>query len=109
LASDAPLTALHPPLDNVLQTIDHFEFLALELHFHGWKAQKLHGARSGCTADVLMGSHQIYFFHTDTEFNSDLAPCDFWDLPTMKRKLRGKKFRSDQRSVARFQEMGGAL
>jgi hypothetical protein len=25
-----------------------------------------------------------------------LAPCDFWAFPTMERKLRGKKFRSDQ-------------
>jgi hypothetical protein len=27
----------------------------------------------------------------------------------MKRKLRGKKFRSDQRSAVRFREVGGAL
>jgi hypothetical protein len=26
------------------------------------------------------------------EFNSDLAPCDFWAFPTMKRELWGKKF-----------------
>jgi hypothetical protein len=39
----------------------------------------------------------------------DLSPCDFWALPTMKRELRGKKFRSDQRSAAHFRETDGAL
>jgi hypothetical protein len=38
-----------------------------------------------------------------------LAPCDFWAFPTTKREPRGKKFRSDQRSAARFREVGGAL
>jgi hypothetical protein len=38
----------------------------------------------------------------------DLALCDFWAFPTMKRELRGK-FRSDQRSAARFREVGGVL
>jgi hypothetical protein len=38
LASDALLTMLHPLLENMLQTIDCFEFLALELPFHGWKS-----------------------------------------------------------------------
>jgi hypothetical protein len=36
-------------------------------------------------------------------------PMYFWAFPTMKRELRGKKFRSDQRSAARFREVGGAL
>jgi hypothetical protein len=43
------------------------------------------------------------------QHSSDLAPCDFWAFPTMKRKIQGKKFRSDQRSKARFREVGGAL
>jgi hypothetical protein len=42
-------------------------------------------------------------------YSPDLAPCDFWTFPTMKRELQGKKFRSDQRSAARFWEVGGAL
>jgi hypothetical protein len=53
--------------------------------------------------------HRSTFFNPNTEFNSDLAPYDFWAFPTMKRELRGKKFRSDQRFVARFREVGGAL
>jgi hypothetical protein len=62
-----------------------------------------------CMADVLMGFHRYIFSKLNTEFNSDLAPCDFWAFPTMKKELRGKKFRSDQRSAARFREVGGAL
>jgi hypothetical protein len=72
------------------------------------KAQQSHGARSG-----LYGGcsefHRSTFSKPNTEFNSDLAPCDFWAFPTMKRELRGKKFLSDQRSAARFREVGGAL
>jgi hypothetical protein len=62
-----------------------------------------------CMADVLMGFHRSTFSKPNTEFNSDLAPCDFWIFLTMKRELRGKKFRSDQRSAARFRKGGGAL
>jgi hypothetical protein len=57
-----------------------------------------------CMTDVLMGFHRSTFSNLNTEFNSDLAPCDFWAFPTMKMELRGKKFRSDQRSAALFSE-----
>jgi hypothetical protein len=62
-----------------------------------------------CMADVLMGFHLYTFSKRKTEFNSDLDACDFWAFPTMKRELEGKKFRSDQRSAARFLEVVGAL
>jgi hypothetical protein len=62
-----------------------------------------------CMANVLMAFHQSTFPKPNTEFNSDLAPCDFWTFPTMKWELRGKKFRNDQRSAARFRDVGGAL
>jgi hypothetical protein len=46
----------------------------------------------------------------------DLAPCDFWAFPTMKRELQGQNhlfhYPSEacgKRSAARFQEVGGAL
>jgi hypothetical protein len=42
-------------------------------------------------------------------YSPDLTPCDFWAFPIIKRELRGKKFRTDQRSAARFRELGGAL
>jgi hypothetical protein len=67
------------------------------------------GRNLDCMADVLMGFYQSTFFKPNTEFNSDLAPWDFWAFPTMKRELRGKKFRSDQRSAAPFWEVGEAL
>jgi hypothetical protein len=48
LASDALLTTLHPLLENVLQTVDHFEISCLprSSFFMVGKAQKSHGARS---------------------------------------------------------------
>jgi hypothetical protein len=67
------------------------------------------GARSGLYGGCPIGVLSIHFFKTNIELNSDLAPCDFWPFPILKRELRGKKFRSDQRSAARFREMGGAL
>jgi hypothetical protein len=67
------------------------KFLASELPFHGWKK--------------WIGETPL----KHPPYSPDLTPCDFWALPTMKRELRGKKFRSDQRSAARFREVGGAL
>jgi hypothetical protein len=85
------------------------KFLTLELPFHGWKSPEIAWGRDlDCTVDVLMGFHRSTFSKPNTEFNSDLAPCDFWAFPTMKRELGGKKFRSDQRSAARFRKVGGA-
>jgi hypothetical protein len=39
-------------------------------------------------------------------YSPDPAPHAF---PSMKRELRGEKFRSDQRSAAHFRDGGGAL
>jgi hypothetical protein len=106
LESDAFLTTLHPLLENVLQTVDHFEISCLGAPF-SWleKPRNRMGRDLGCMADVIMGFHRSTFPKPNTEFNSDLAPCDFWAFPTMKRELRGdKKFRSDQRSAARFEK-----
>jgi hypothetical protein len=41
LATDAILTTLHPLLENVLQTVDQFKIIALELPFHGWKSPEI--------------------------------------------------------------------
>jgi hypothetical protein len=73
------------------------------------RAQKLHGARS--ELNPVFGLEK-WIGGTPLEhppYSSDLVPFDSWAFPTMKRKLRGKKFRSDQRSAARSREMGGAL
>jgi hypothetical protein len=103
LASDAHL-------ENVLQTVDQFEISCLEAPF-SWleKSGNLMGGDLDCMVDVLMGFHTSTFSSTNTQVNSYLASCGFWAFPTMKRELRGKKFRSDQRSAVRFLEVGGAL
>jgi hypothetical protein len=73
------------------------------------KCRNRMGRDLDCMADVLMGFHRSTFSKPNTEPNSDLAPCDFWAFLTMKMELRGKEFRSDQRSAALFREVGGAL
>jgi hypothetical protein len=73
------------------------------------KAHKSHGMRSELN---LCSAWKKWLRVTPLEhppYSPDLAPCDFWAFRTTKRELRGKKFRSDQRSVARFREVGGAL
>jgi hypothetical protein len=109
LASDALLRTLHPLLENVLQTVHHFEISCLEAPF-SWleKPRNRMGRDLDCTADVLMGFHWSTFSKQNTELNSDLASCDFWAFPSIKREPRGKKFQRDQRSSTRFREVGGA-
>jgi hypothetical protein len=58
LVSDALLTTLHPLLDNVLQTVDHFESSCLVVG----KAQKSHGARSGLYGTCSNWVPLIHFF-----------------------------------------------
>jgi hypothetical protein len=57
-ASDALLTTLNPLLENVLQTVDHFEISCLEAPF-SWleKPRNRMGRDLDCMADVLMGFH----------------------------------------------------
>jgi hypothetical protein len=66
------------------------------------KAQKLHGVRYGLYGRCSNGFHQCTFSKLDTEFNSDLTPCNFWAFPTMKRELQSKKYPGDQLSAACF-------
>jgi hypothetical protein len=86
------------------------KLLASELHFHGWKTPRNLMGRD--LNWILCSAWKMWIGGTPLEhppYSSDLAPCDFWVFPTMKRELRGKKFRSDQRSAARFRDVGGAL
>jgi hypothetical protein len=110
LASDALLTTLHPLLENMLQNVEHSEISCLGAPF-SWleKPRNRTGRDLDCMANVLVGFHQFTFSKLEAEFNSDLAPYDIWASPIMKREIRGKKFRSDQRSAARFREVDGAL
>jgi hypothetical protein len=88
LASDALPTMLHPLLENALQTVDHFEMSCLGAPF-SWleKPRNLMRRDLDCMADVLMGFHRSTFSKPNIEFNSDLAPYEFWTFPTMKREL----------------------
>jgi hypothetical protein len=88
LASDELLTTLHPLLENVLQTVNHFEISCLGAPF-SWLEKPRNRMRLDldCMADVLMGFHRSTFSKSKTEFNSDLATCDFWAFSTMKREL----------------------
>jgi hypothetical protein len=78
LASNKLLTLLHPLLENILQTVNHFEISCLGALF-SWleKPRNLMGRDLDGMADVLMGFHQPTFSKQNTKFNSDLAPCDF--------------------------------
>jgi hypothetical protein len=89
-------------------TLEFLSCLGASLFVVG-KAYKWHWARSGLYGRCSDGVPPIHFSKPNTEFNSDLTPCDFWAFPTMNSELRGKKFRNDQRSTARFREVGGAL
>jgi hypothetical protein len=73
------------------------------------KAHKSHGARS--ELNFVFGVEK-WIGGTPLEhppYGPDLATCYSRAFPTVKMELRGKKFRSDQRSAARFREVGGAL
>jgi hypothetical protein len=79
LASDALLTTLHPLLENELQTVHHFEISCFGAPF-SWleKPRNRMGRDLDCMADVLMGFHRSTFSKPNTEFNSNVVPCDFW-------------------------------
>jgi hypothetical protein len=94
LASDALLTTLHPLLENVLQTVDHLEISSLGAPFP-W----LEKSRNRMGRDliwILCSAWKKWIGGTPLEhppYSPDLAPCNFWAFPSMKRELRGKKFR----------------
>jgi hypothetical protein len=66
LASDALLTTLHPLLENVLQTVDHFEIFCLGVPF-SWleKLRNRMGARSGQYGGCSNGVPPIHFFQAE--------------------------------------------
>jgi hypothetical protein len=110
LASNALLTTLHPLLENVLQTVDHAESSCLGASFSWLKKPR---NRMGRDLNwILRLTWKKWISGTTLEhplYSPNLALCDFWVVRIMKRKLWGKKFRSDERSAARFREVGGAL
>jgi hypothetical protein len=88
-----------------------WKFLASELPFHGWKSPEVTWAGRGLNR-IPCSAWKKWIGGTPLEhppYSPDLAPWDFWNFPTIKRELRGKKFRSGQRSAVHFREVGGAL
>jgi hypothetical protein len=86
-------TTLHPLLENVQQTVNHFEMYCLGAPFSWLEKPRNSMERDlDCMADVLMGFHRSTFSKPNTEFDSDLTPCDFWAFTTIKKELRGKNF-----------------
>jgi hypothetical protein len=80
-----------------------------ELPFHGWKSPEITWGEN--SIEFCLGWKK-WLGGTALEhlpYRPDLAPCNFWAFPTMKRELQGKKFQSDQQSAACFREVGGAL
>jgi hypothetical protein len=73
------------------------------------EAQKSHGARSEMNSVFVLERVDRWNPIRTSAIQSRSRPCDFWAFPTMKRELRGKKFQSDQRSAARFRDVGGEL
>jgi hypothetical protein len=77
LESDTHLTTLHPLLENVLQTVDHFEISCPLGAPFSWleKPRELKGRDLDCMADVPMGFRQSTFSKLNTEFSGSVLYC----------------------------------
>jgi hypothetical protein len=80
LARDALLTTLHPLLENVLQTVDHFQISCLGTPLP-WseKPRNRMGRDLDCMADVLMGSTDP-LFPSWTQNSIQISPMRFLGL-----------------------------
>jgi hypothetical protein len=101
LASDALLTTFYPPLENVLKTVGHFEISCLGAPFSWLEKPEIAWGEIWIESCVWLGKSGSVEPHT-----VQITPHAF---PTMKMELRGRKFRIDERSAARFLEVGGSL
>jgi hypothetical protein len=78
LAGDAFLTTLHPLLENVLQTVDHFEisFLGPPISYLEKPINRT-GARSGLYGGCSNGLSPIRFFQTEHRIQFRSRPMRF--------------------------------
>jgi hypothetical protein len=84
-------------------------FLPRSSLFMVGKEQKSHGTRSELNSVFGLDKVDRWNPIKTSSIQSRSRPMQFWAFPTVKRELRGKKFRSDERSAARFRELDGAL
>jgi hypothetical protein len=109
LESYALLTMLHPLLENILQTIDHFKISCLGAPF-SWlgKPRNRMGQDLDHMADVLMGFHQSIFFKSNrVQFRSH--PMQFLGFSNHEKGAPRQEIQSDQWSESSFQEVGEVL
>jgi hypothetical protein len=108
LARDALLTTFYPLLENVLQTVHHFEMSCLETLF-SWleKPRNLMGR----DLNWILSAWKVDWWKpiTTSAIQSRSRPMRFVGFYNHEKEFRGEKFRSDQRSSTRFREEGGAL
>jgi hypothetical protein len=78
LPSDAILTTLYPYLENVLQTVDHFEISYLGAPF-SWleKPRNLVGVTSGLYGGCSNGVPPIHFFQDEHRIQFRSRPMQF--------------------------------
>jgi hypothetical protein len=84
LASDELLTTLHPLLENVLQTVDHFEISCLGAPF-SW-LEKPRNRKGRDLNSILCSAWKKWIGRTPLQhppYSPDLAPYDLWAFPTM--------------------------
>jgi hypothetical protein len=73
------------------------------------KAQKSHRARSELNSVFGLEKVDRWNLMRTSPIQSRSCPMRFLCFSNHEKGVRSKTFRSDQRSVARFREMGGAL
>jgi hypothetical protein len=101
---------LHQLLENVLQTVDHFEISCLGAPFSWLKSPEIAWGEIWTVWRMFQWGSTDPLFPSRTQNSIQISPhVVFGAFPIMKRELRGKKFQSDQRSAARFREVGEAL
>jgi hypothetical protein len=73
------------------------------------KAQKLHGAISGQYGGCSNEVPPIHFFQAEHRIQFRSWPMQFLGFSNHEKGAPGQEISSDQRSAARFRDVGGAL
>jgi hypothetical protein len=93
LASDALPTTLHPLLENVLETVDHFEISCLGAPFSWLEKPRNRMGRDldwtglDCLADVLTGFHLSTFSKPNTEMKCNEIRIEGWSVVILQNQM----------------------